>query len=62
MSIIADDCMHADSLGTAMTVMGPDEGMAYAKRHGIAVLFILYGEDGRFEERMSPAFATLSRP
>jgi thiamine biosynthesis lipoprotein len=61
-SIVSDDCMHADSLGTTMTVLGPEEGMAYAKRRGIAVLFILYGTDGRFEERMSPAFAALSRP
>ena len=56
-SIVADDCMHADSLGTTMTVLGPEEGMRYAKAHGVAVLFILYGENGRFEERMSPAFA-----
>jgi FAD:protein FMN transferase len=55
-SILADDCMHADSLGTTMTVLGPDEGMAYAREHGIAVLFVLYGNDGAFEERMSPAF------
>ncbi|WP_430539378.1 FAD:protein FMN transferase [Luteibacter jiangsuensis] len=61
-SIVADDCMHADPLGTAMTVLGPDEGMAYAKRHGIAVLFILYGENGRFEERASPAFTAVSPP
>lgn len=56
-SILADDCMHADSLGTTLTVLGPEQGMAYAKRHGIAVLLVLYGDDGRFEERMSPAFA-----
>jgi FAD:protein FMN transferase len=61
-SIVADDCMHADSLGTTLTVLGPEEGMAYARRHGIAVLFILYGEDGRFEERMSPAFAAVLKP
>ena len=61
-SIVAGDCMHADSLGTTLTVLGPEEGMAYAKRHGIAVLFILYGEDGRFEERMSPAFAAVLKP
>jgi thiamine biosynthesis lipoprotein len=61
-SVIADDCMYADPLGTTLTVLGPDEGMAYAKRHGLAVLFILYGEDGRFEERMSPAFAALAKP
>lgn len=61
-SIVADDCMHADSLGTTMTVLGPDEGMAYATRHGIAVLFILYGDDGKFVERTSPAFAAVLHP
>ncbi|KJV28757.1 thiamine biosynthesis protein ApbE [Luteibacter yeojuensis] len=60
-SILADDCMHADSLGTTMTVLGPDEGMAYAREHGIAVLFVLYGEHGAFEERMSSAFAKAMR-
>ncbi|MGF6495865.1 thiamine biosynthesis lipoprotein [Luteibacter sp. 621] len=55
-SIVGDDCMHADSLGTTMTVLGPDEGMAYAKQHDIAVLFVLYRGDGTFEERTSPAF------
>ncbi|NII06664.1 FAD:protein FMN transferase [Luteibacter anthropi] len=56
-SILADDCMHADSMGTTMTVLGPEQGMAYAKAHHVAVMFILYGKDGCFEERMSPAFA-----
>jgi FAD:protein FMN transferase len=60
-SVVADDCMHADPLGTTMTVLGPDDGMAYAKRRGLAVLFILHGVDGSFEERMSPAFAALAR-
>jgi thiamine biosynthesis lipoprotein len=56
-SVIAVDCMLADPLGTTLTVLGPDEGMAYAKKHGIAALFILYGEDGTFSELKSPAFA-----
>jgi len=60
-SIVADDCMHADSLGTTMTVLGPEAGMAYATKHGIAVLFILYGENGRFEERASPAFLAATK-
>ena len=61
-SIVADDAMHADPLGTALTVLGPEEGLAYAKRHGIAALFILHGDGGRLEERMSPAFAALAKP
>lgn len=55
-SVVADDCMHADSLGTTMTVLGPEAGIAYATRHGLAVLFILHDEAGGFEERASPAF------
>jgi FAD:protein FMN transferase len=55
-SIVADECMRADSLGTTMTVLGPEEGMAYALAHDLAVYFIIYSEQG-FEERMSPAFA-----
>ncbi len=60
-SVIATDCMHADSLGTTLTVLGPDEGMAYARRHGLAVFFILRTPGG-FEERMSPAFAAALDP
>lgn len=58
-SVVASDCMHADPLGTTLTVLGPDEGMAFAKRHGVAALFILHDGDGHFVERMSPAFAAL---
>lgn len=58
---IAADCMHADSIGTAIMVLGPEQGMAYAAEHGLAVLLILHdGQD--FEERISPAFADLMQP
>ncbi|SFS05017.1 thiamine biosynthesis lipoprotein [Dyella sp. OK004] len=55
-SILAAQAMTADPLGTAMTVMGPEQGLAYARERHLAVLFVLHGEHG-FEERMSPAFA-----
>jgi thiamine biosynthesis lipoprotein len=55
---VAADCMHADSIGTAMMVLGPEQGMAYAEAHDLAVLFILHDGE-RFQERMSPAFAAL---
>jgi thiamine biosynthesis lipoprotein len=54
-TVIAPEAMHADALATALTVLGPDEGLEYAQRHDIAALFILRGEQG-LEERMTPQF------
>ena len=56
MSILAGRAMHADPMGTLMTVLGPEEGLLYARERGLAVLFILRGERG-LEECLSPAFA-----
>lgn len=38
-------CMQADALATVLTVLGDTDGLAYARRHGLAALFILRGED-----------------
>ncbi|MEO9078501.1 MAG: FAD:protein FMN transferase [Rhodanobacter sp.] len=60
-SVLADDCIQADPLGTALSVLGAERGMAYAREHGLAVLMIVRTAQG-FEQRMSPAFvATLRR-
>lgn len=55
-SVLAQDCMQADPLGTTLSVLGAERGMAYARRHELAVLMIVRGKHG-FEQRMSPAFA-----
>jgi thiamine biosynthesis lipoprotein len=55
-SVLADGCMQADPLGTALSVLGAERGMAYAREHGLAVLMIVRPSHG-FEQRMSPAFA-----
>ena len=54
-SVLADDCMRADPLGTTLSVLGAERGMAYARRHALAVLMIVRTARG-FEQRMSPAF------
>jgi thiamine biosynthesis lipoprotein len=59
-SVLAEDCMQADPLGTTLSVMGADKGMAYARAHGLAVLMIVRTADG-FVQRMSPAFAAAVR-
>lgn len=54
-SVLAEQAISADPLGTLMTVLGPERGLAYARERGLAVMFVLH--DGRgWQERLSPAF------
>jgi len=39
-------CMQADALATVLTVLGPDDGLAFADTHGIAALFACRSGDG----------------
>ncbi len=54
-SVIASSGLEADCLSTALYVMGPVQGLAWARRHHVPALFLL--NDGRV--RMSPSFAAL---
>jgi thiamine biosynthesis lipoprotein len=54
-SVVAASGLDADCLSTALYVMGPHQGFAWAERHHIAAIFLF--NDGR--TRMSPAFTTL---
>jgi thiamine biosynthesis lipoprotein len=54
-TVIDPECMRADALATALTILGPDDGYDYAQRHGIAALFIIRTTQG-LEERVTPAF------
>lgn len=53
-TVLADDCMQADPLGTTLSVLGAERGMAYAQNHGLAVLMIVRTAQG-LEQRLSPA-------
>lgn len=55
-STLARDCMQADATGTAIMVLGPEQGLAWAERRGLAVLLVVREGEG-FVERMSSAFA-----
>jgi thiamine biosynthesis lipoprotein len=57
-SVLHPDCMTADALATALTVLGPTDGPAHAAAHDIAALFITRAVAG-FEQCWSPAFATM---
>ena len=38
--------MRADALATALNVMGPNEGLAFAHRHRLEAFFIIRTENG----------------
>ena len=45
-SVIADTAMRADALATALNVMGPEDGLAFALRLDLEALFIIRTENG----------------
>jgi FAD:protein FMN transferase len=52
-TVLHAECMVADALATAFTVMGVKAALAYAKQKDIAALFIEHKLDS-FEEHLSP--------
>lgn len=55
-STLARECMQADAVGTAIMVLGPEQGMAWAERRGLAVRLLVRMGDGMVE-RVSSAYA-----
>ena len=55
MTVVASTCMEADGLATALMVMGPEKGLAFAKEHALPVFMIIKTDEG-FREDFSPAF------
>ncbi|WP_226469257.1 FAD:protein FMN transferase [Luteimonas panaciterrae] len=54
-TVIADTAMQADAWATALTVMGMQDGVAFATRHGLAARFVAHAE-GRIDVRATPTF------
>jgi len=54
-AVVAASGLDADILSTALYVLGPEAGLAYAERESIAAAFLLHGG----EIRLSPAFSSL---
>ncbi len=57
-TVLHPECMAADALSTALSVMGPEAGMAFANQRALAVRFLLRGANA-LEERTSTAFEEL---
>jgi len=57
-TVHADDCMTADGWATALSVLGPEEGLALARDQGLAALFVLRDGD-TLRDVASPEFEEL---
>lgn len=58
-AVLHRQCMLADAHATALMVLGPAAGMAYAQRLDLAARFVVRGGDG-FAEQVTPAFAAMA--
>ncbi|MER2493611.1 FAD:protein FMN transferase [Catenovulum sediminis] len=45
-SVIADTCMQADALATALNVMGPEKALSFARQQRLAVYLVIKSESG----------------
>ena len=54
-SVLADSCMEADALATALFVLGPEEGLQLAEAQGIPALFLVRTNAG-FTESLTSSF------
>lgn len=57
-TVVTEACMEADAWATALMVLGPEDGFAFASERNLAVLFLLREDEG-FTRRATPAFETL---
>jgi thiamine biosynthesis lipoprotein len=60
-SVIHEDAAYADAWATALSVLGPEEGLAIAEREALAALFVYRTGEG-LETRSTRAMAGRLRP
>lgn len=58
-TVVHQQCMAADAWSTALTVLGPDAGMALAEEQGLAARFLQRNGDGYHETLSSHMLAML---
>lgn len=60
-TVVDGSCMACDAWSTALTVLGPEHGLALAERRGIAARFVTRGADGLHEQLSSHMRAMLDQ-
>jgi thiamine biosynthesis lipoprotein len=58
-SVVADSCMLADALATALIVMGPERGPALAQQLALPALFIVRDAQGGLRDIATAAYVAL---
>ncbi len=56
LSVIADDCMSADGLATALLALGKDKALAFANEKNLPIYLITLTADGKFKPYSSSVF------
>ena len=59
-TVLHKSCAYADGLATAINVMGPEKGFAFAEKRNLAVFLIVRQGDG-FVEKMTSGFEKMVR-
>jgi thiamine biosynthesis lipoprotein len=57
-SVIAPNCLLADAWATALSVLGPQDGLAKARELGLSALFIFRRDDGTLGEASTEGFGS----
>lgn len=60
-TVITSSCMRADALATAIMVMGPKAGLAFAEQQRLAI-YMLVAQNGHIKEIYSTAFTPYLKP
>lgn len=60
-TVLDDDLAWADAMSTAIMVMGPEKGLAFATARHMPVLLVIRTDTG-FEEKMTAGFAPYVQP
>lgn len=61
-SVLHPNCALADAYSTAIMVLGPEKGMAFAEKLGLPALLIVHGENGDLIARETGSFAEYRLP
>ena len=57
-TVLHEECMAADALSTALSVLGPEAGLRFAEEYQLAARFLLRGQEG-LEEVSTAAFKAM---